>query len=150
MSIVAADTYRTSGLKGVVELYQQFPTRLRERIVLAHSQVWHSLWEELNTEERTAVGEYVLTGEHQPSFMEEIPTYEAKLRELEELYPIRHSQRVKEALQCSPTEAVEDIQSFERAHQTLVTITKELLQQARSAASERELREQEALHFTRV
>ena len=141
----APETYRSSGLKGVAELYQEFPLRLRERIVNAHARLWCELWGELSEVEQSKVGEYVITEE--PSFPEEIDTYEAKLRELDELYPQRHSQRVKEALQCPPTEAVEDIQSFERAHSRLTTITQELLPQARTRKEENTLREQEALQF---
>ena len=146
---LAADTYRSAGLKGVIELYQQFPQRLRERIVLAHARLWHELWNELTPDEQREVGEYVIEGEPL-TFAEEIPHYENKLRELHELYPQRHSQRVKEALQCPATEAVADIQSFERAHQTLVKITEDLLVQVKASVNEAELREQEAPRFSNV
>jgi hypothetical protein len=146
---IAADTYRNAGLKGVAELYQQFPSRLRARIVNAHAKLWHEFWEELSSEEQAVVDEYVLEGDP-PTYSEEIPIYEARLQELQTLYPQRHSQRVKEALTCPPETAVEDIQSFERAHQTLVAITQDLLDQAKSRVAEQKLREEEAGQFSSV
>jgi hypothetical protein len=144
---VVGDAYREAGLRGIAELYQQFPARLRSKIVKQHAVLWSSLYQELMPEERAKVEEYVITGAPVVC-VEEISLYESKLEELEHLYPQRHAQRVKEARNFEPDAAVADIQSFERAHRQLEVITKELLTQARAKVAEQVLREEEVVLFS--
>ena len=143
------DTYRASGLRGIAELYQQFPLRLREEIVTAHARLWQEFCGRLTSEERQEVEEYQLTGGND-TYIDEIPIYEAKLKELRELYPARHAQRVKEALNCTPEEAVADIRKFEKVNQDLIQITQDLLTAARARFEEQDLREREAGQFSSV
>lgn len=142
----AAEIYRMSGLKGLTELYQQFPTKFRSQIITSHARLWKEFWSRLTPEEKKEFDEYSLVEEplHTAS---EVSEYETKLDDLQKHYTQRHAQRVKEASSLSPEDALKDIESFEQAHRTLVKMTTELLVSAQTRLKEQELREQEMSLF---
>ena len=140
--------YISSGLKGIIDLYGLFPERLREMIVKQHAVVFRQLWKELTEDERHSVNEYVLDGDLQRSTDQPTPEYyEQKLRDLTENYSTRRAVRLQEVVTYEPEVATALVLDFEKAHESLLQITRDLFQQAKERTVETERREQEALLF---
>jgi hypothetical protein len=147
MSVVNS-AYTSAGLKGVVEVYDLFPDRLRPAIITKHAEVFRQLWRELTTSERSAVEEYTLAGDiGAPATDLESVYYEAKLRDLDENYTQRRNARLQEVSTLEPEVATALVLDFEKANMALTQITRDLLAQARHRESEVLRREQEALLF---
>jgi len=123
---VGRDTYERAGLRGVADLYELLPSKLRAVMIRRQGQLWTQLWQELSSQQQQEVNAYVIEGEDS-KHAEELGLYETRLRDLESTYAARRAERVREVTGLAPDLATALLVDFEKAYEQLLRITRELL-----------------------
>ena len=143
----ATDAYLVDGLCGVMNLYQQFPTRLRSTIVQKQAALWCELWAELTPTEQENITQYVLPVAPTTT-RDEVELYRARLLDLETHAAARRAKRITAVLGQDPKTAAASVQSLDEAQDKLINITKELLAAAEQAVQEEAQRVVESSLFS--
>lgn len=144
---LAVETYQNCGLKGIAELYDLFPERLRQTVLTEQANLFKRLWAELSVTEQQELNAYSFNP-HTVVEVDEVAHYQAKLADLERNHAARRQERIREVMQLDPGLAAELVAEFERAHTQLVRITTDLLAEALRREQLQRQRMMEATNFS--